>query len=139
MLRTQVLAERIEPGAKQPRENDYAKARDFWRRAASVAPSDSERSSALAKAARITSERMKRHALAADLYDEAAAVQPESSTQAEYLRLEVDQLRAAKDRDRAKQVAQTVIREHPRPRFSGNSSRSKIVACTRTFPKRFDG
>ncbi len=106
------LATAIE-SAKEPQEHDFAKARDFWRRAAAVAPSDSERSSALAKAALITSDKMKRHALAADLYDEAAAVEPEDATQAQYLFLEEEQLRAADESERAKQVAQIVIRQHP--------------------------
>jgi len=99
--------------AKQVDQKEHERARLLWQRAASVAPGDSLRSLAWANAAQITSRALARHALAADLYREAAAAQPQSEMQAQYLLSQVRELRAAGQKDEARQVAEGLIRQHP--------------------------
>jgi TolA-binding protein len=106
------LAKLVE-SSKQVDEKEHERARVLWQKAASVAPSDSLRSVAWAKAAQITSRALGRHALAADLFREAAEAEPESEMQAQYLLQQVQELQAAGQEDQAMQVSQTVIRRYP--------------------------
>ncbi len=99
--------------SRQVDQKGHELARVLWQKAASAAPSDSLGALAWSKAAQITAGPLARHALAADLYREAAASAPESEMRAQYLLLCVHELRAAGQEDEAKQVAESVIRQYP--------------------------